>query len=468
MADVINQLKIIMPTLTSVYYRQDNAGCYHSGATITCARILGKLDDVTIKRLDFSDPQGGKGSCDRKAATIKSHIRIHLNSGNDVETPVQMKDAILSSGGVPAVAVSLCEPLTPSKLPPLKIDGISFLNNMEYGNDGIRVWKAYGIGPGKLIPVNKLQSPPSSEIPTVVITSAHPNSFASVKARPTEKRGEKSEKQPNEDCESAAEEDATDTIFTCPDEGCVKTFLRHSSLQRHLDCGKHLRVLERETLLDRAAIAYSESLEGQTAGIPHLSSASKQAGPHCSSTLSMGWALKSGASRVRFTATQKRYLATKFTLGEQSGQKADPVSVARAMMRAKDTSGNPLFSSEDYLSQSQIAGFFSRLASKKRLQGEDDDNLLDIDDIEGASSEAQLEELTSTASQEVGLVHPISFDTYNLCDMCSNGSLNKSSVNLLNEICIAFHIDTSDITMRRKQPYIERISSLCQDCTCQQ
>ena len=217
-------------------------------------------------------------------------------------------------------------------------------------------------------------------------------------------------------------------------------------------------------------IAYSESLEGQSAGIPHLSAASKQAGPHCSSILSIGWALKSGASRVRFTASQKSYLTTKFTLGEQSGQKADPVSVAREMMRAKDTSGNPLFTSEEYLSQSQLAGFFSRLASKKRLHGDDDNNLLDIDDIEGASSEAQMEELTTMASQEVGLVHPISFDTYNLCDMCSNRSLNKLSGNLLNEICFTFdiNIETSDITMRPKQPYIERILSLCQDCTCQQ
>ena len=265
---------------------------------------------------------------------------------------------------------------------------------MEYGNDGIRVWKAYGIGPGKLIPVNKVQSPSSSEILTVVITSAHPNTFASIKARPTEKRGEESEKQPNEDCESAAEEDAQDTIFTCPDEGCVKTFLTHSSLQKHLDCGKHRRVLERETLLDRAAIAYSESLEGQTAGIPHLSAASKPAvGPHCSSILSMGWALKSGASRVRFTASQKSYLRTKLTLGEQSGQKADPVSVTRAMMRAKDSCGNSLFTSEEYLSQSQIAGFFSHLASKKRLQGDDDDNQLDIDDIDGCHMRHIIQEL---------------------------------------------------------------------------
>ena len=83
-------------------------------------------------------------------------------------------------------------------------------------------------------------------------------------------------------------------------------------------------------------------------------------------------------------------------------------------MRAKDTSGNPFFTSEEYLTQSQIAGFFLRLASKKRLESEDDKDLLDIENIEGASNEAQLEELTSMASQAVGLVHPISYDNYNL------------------------------------------------------
>ncbi|KAK3750455.1 hypothetical protein QZH41_008694, partial [Actinostola sp. cb2023] len=76
MADVIRQLKAIMPDLKTVSYRQDNAGCYHCGATIVCASTLGVNLDVTIKRLDFSDPQGGKGASDRKAATIKSHICV--------------------------------------------------------------------------------------------------------------------------------------------------------------------------------------------------------------------------------------------------------------------------------------------------------------------------------------------------------------------------------------------------------
>ena len=107
MADVIRQLKITVPNLASVYYRQDNAGCYHCGATIVCARVLGEQFGVSIKRLDFSDPQGGKGPCDRKAVTIKSHLRVHLNSGSDIKTPAEMSDAILSSGECPGLTL-LC------------------------------------------------------------------------------------------------------------------------------------------------------------------------------------------------------------------------------------------------------------------------------------------------------------------------------------------------------------------------
>ena len=48
----------------------------------------------------------------------------------------------------------------------------------------------------------------------------------------------------------------------------ARTFLRHWSLQRHLDCGKHERALEREALIDRAAVAYAERLEGQPSSLP--------------------------------------------------------------------------------------------------------------------------------------------------------------------------------------------------------
>ena len=158
MADVVRQLKSTMPSLTNVYYRQDNAGCYHSALTIVCASLLGKQEGVAVKRLDFSDPQGGKGACDRKAATIKSHMRVYLDSGNDIETPEQMYEAITSFGGVPSCSVSICESATYPDLPQYKINGVSFLTNIEYSRAGIRVWRAYGIGKGKKLP--KQQPPP--------------------------------------------------------------------------------------------------------------------------------------------------------------------------------------------------------------------------------------------------------------------------------------------------------------------
>ena len=125
MADVIRQLKIAMPGLKIVYYRQDNAGCYHCGTTLVCAAALGHEEGVKIRCLDFSDPQGGKWACEGKAATIKSHMRIYLNAGNDIETPEQMREAILSSGGVPGVNVALCETVQVPTVLSSKIEGIS-------------------------------------------------------------------------------------------------------------------------------------------------------------------------------------------------------------------------------------------------------------------------------------------------------------------------------------------------------
>ena len=98
--DVVRQLKTTMPDGEMVYLRQDNVGCYHSAPTILALQQIAKKYKVQI-RLDFSDPQGGKGTWDRKAASLKNHIKMYLNSGKDVDSAEQMKDAIESFGGVP-------------------------------------------------------------------------------------------------------------------------------------------------------------------------------------------------------------------------------------------------------------------------------------------------------------------------------------------------------------------------------
>ena len=187
MTDVIGKLKKVMPTLRTVYYGQDNAGCYQSGGTIIGAIQAGKSHGVTVQRLDFSDPQGGKGACDRKAATVKAHVRVHLNEGHDVETASQMVEAMHSSGGVPGLNVSLCDCVVPpSPAGQVKLDGVSTVANVEYGNTYICVWKAYGIGPEKKIPLSKINIPANFQIARLSAVSSDQelcDQFSAVKLR---------------------------------------------------------------------------------------------------------------------------------------------------------------------------------------------------------------------------------------------------------------------------------------------
>ena len=104
---VFRRLKGVMPQLQSVYLRQDNAGCYHCSLSIVTA-----VNGLRLARMDFSDAQGGKGPCDRKAATKKSHIAVYLNSGHDIETASQMLEAINSFDGVAGVHAMICSPPT--------------------------------------------------------------------------------------------------------------------------------------------------------------------------------------------------------------------------------------------------------------------------------------------------------------------------------------------------------------------
>ena len=106
----------------------------------------------------------------------------------------------------------------------------------------------------------------------------------------------------------------------------------------------------------------------------------------------MGWALKSsqGWRTKRFTDKQKNYLFTKFSIGEATSQKADPVLVAKAMMTARNFDGEQLFTSSEFLTSQQVASFFSRLASKRTLNDhkrEKEDSDMDINQRQAAENE---------------------------------------------------------------------------------
>ena len=61
---------------------------------------MGDRHGVVIERYDFSDPQSGKDVCDRRIASMKTHIRCWVNEGHDATTAREMKVALDSHGGV--------------------------------------------------------------------------------------------------------------------------------------------------------------------------------------------------------------------------------------------------------------------------------------------------------------------------------------------------------------------------------
>lgn len=153
MQHVLNILKSQHPEVATAYFRQDNAGCYHYANTLLACPSIKKSTGIKVACLDFSDPQGGKGPCDRLAATCKSHIRVYINEGHDVTNAEDMKKALLSHGGVTGVRVAVLPAVEGQETAQQqqKIPGISKLNNFQYRDGHLLAWRAYGIGIGKRV-----------------------------------------------------------------------------------------------------------------------------------------------------------------------------------------------------------------------------------------------------------------------------------------------------------------------------
>lgn len=69
-----------------------------------------------------------------------------------------------------------------------------------------------------------------------------------------------------------------------------------------------------------------------------------------------------------FSDKVQKYLTARFDLGEQTGRKADPQQVSSDMQQARDEQNNRLFDREEWLTKSQVQGFFSCLTAARRRQ----------------------------------------------------------------------------------------------------
>ncbi|CAF4055215.1 unnamed protein product, partial [Rotaria magnacalcarata] len=107
--------------------------------TIVSASKLSEVIGIAVKRVDFCDPQGGKGPYYRYAAVIKSNIRRYLNENHNVTNALEFVDARYSYKGVKGVLAFDCRVNKDEgkKNKKCMIKQITNYNNFQYQTDGI-------------------------------------------------------------------------------------------------------------------------------------------------------------------------------------------------------------------------------------------------------------------------------------------------------------------------------------------
>ncbi|CAH3164034.1 unnamed protein product, partial [Pocillopora meandrina] len=112
-----------------------------------------------------------------------------------------------------------------------KITGINKLNNFEFKVEILVAWRAYGMGKGKEIPLETTSEGYwlSSEFSSGV--------FKPLSPKPTQS-SKKQETEVEQDHDHTDNTNESSSVFTCPQDGCVKVFQRLSSLEKHLSLEK--------------------------------------------------------------------------------------------------------------------------------------------------------------------------------------------------------------------------------------
>ena len=154
--------------ITQISLRSDEAGCYHNNFLLAAGRDAGKRVGLTVVQYDFSEPQYRKDVCDRILCPMKSAIRRYCSEGNDVLSAKDMCTALSEHPvrGTTSCACSANE--TQTTLEVNKVDAFSRYHNFKFELNGIRMWRAYGVGKSKVIPYQDIIVKPQGPTDLVV------------------------------------------------------------------------------------------------------------------------------------------------------------------------------------------------------------------------------------------------------------------------------------------------------------
>lgn len=446
-------------SISKAYIRSDEAGCYHNNMLVSSLCNLGERQGIQVMRYDHSEPQSGKDICDRILCPLKASIRRYCNEGNDIATAQDMYTALKERpvNGTTATVCTIAEENNTLEIDP--INNYSKLHNFEFTTNGLRVWKAFNIGPGKLLPVESIVT--------------HPQGATELKEEvesfPTNARKLESKKK---------DEVSVEKTYECPDPSCSEEFAKHSELELHLNVYGH------RTNSQAVKISLYEQLKKDWVHrFETLSLQDERTSNPCQAEntdktthppLSMGWALHTRSSSKRFSTKVREYLTMKFNIGQETGRKEDPAQVAKDMRTASTLEGERMFNRTEWLTKSQIQGFFSRLSKKIKegqvvtttedveSESEDDEDV--VEEYVCQEDEGFLIDTRQAILDKMGVSHPITYDAYNLCRMTRDKNISSFIVNMLKELCNHFELPFKSRDI--KANLVAKIEEMVQECSC--
>ena len=353
MASILESTLVAFKTsysnLNEAFLRSDNAGCYHNAYLILSLPSLGERVGIRIFRYDFSNPQTGGDVCDRRKATLKSHMRRFINEGNDINTANDMKVAIESYGGVKGCYATVAEIQDSfQSMTKHSMTGIQALNNFLFESAGLRAWKACNVGTSRSFSLAQLQKYGTPQGPTG-IKELQPFSqplqdVGTFRAGATQAQVVRpSAPTEVQIIQSDEAESATRWVasYSCPEQGFVKVYEKFKGLEKHLDVGHQLIKLERESDYDSIITKWAETcktvtgdyVQGGVGGAPSVTESPSVSADNPS--LEEGWAMKKSKKSIRFSERVRSYLQETYFQGEETGVKANPADIA-CKMKVKD------------------------------------------------------------------------------------------------------------------------------------
>ncbi|CAC5418232.1 unnamed protein product [Mytilus coruscus] len=234
LVNLLYQLRTVNPDIDELFFKSDNAACYHCTNLLSFIQQNNAIFPILIKEYNFSEAQSGKDLCDSKTGTSRLHIYKYANEGHNVVSSADMKTALDSHGGIIGTQVSIIsvnqddEPYSKVKIP-----GISMLNNFTFGGEAITARKARD----KLVvqPFPGPNEQPSKGTVTILITSNDTGGIDdtcnNVEQRPIEPVADVNSNESDIECSMP--------YFCCPDDLCDKVFANSCNLEMHLTVGNH-------------------------------------------------------------------------------------------------------------------------------------------------------------------------------------------------------------------------------------